>query len=71
MTLQVHALLLFVYLRLHGVFSAARGLSPAAVSRALLLLAGLGLLTVVASLVAEHRLWGEWASAVAAQAGLF
>ena len=59
---------LFIDLWLHWVFFAARGLSLVAVSGSLLFIAGLGLLIVVASLVVEHRLWGEWASVVAAQA---
>ena len=61
-------LLLFIYLWLHWVFFAACGLSLAAVSRGLLFIVVLGLLTVVASLVVEHRLWGEGASVAAAQA---
>ena len=60
--------LLFIYLWLHGVFFAARGLSLAVVSRGLLFIVVLGLLTVVASLFVEHRLWGEGASVAAAQA---
>ena len=58
---------LFIYFWLSWVFVAAHGLSLAAVSGGLLFVAICGLLIVVASLVAEqHRLWGAWASIVAA-----
>ena len=53
---------LMYLLNLFNVFLAALVFSAA--SR-LPLFAGLGLLTVVASLVAEHRLFSAWASVVA------
>ena len=45
-----------MYFRLHWVLVAVFGLSPVVASRGYSLLAVLGLLTAVASLVAEHRL---------------
>ena len=60
-------LLLFIYLWLHWVFFAACGLSLAAVSRGLLFIVVLGLLTVVASLVVEHGLQGVQSPAFVAQ----
>lgn len=49
-----------IYLWLHRVFVATRGLSLAAVSGGLLLLAVRGCLITVASLVAEHGLQKLW-----------
>ena len=54
------------YFWLHSVLVAAGGLSLVAVSRGCSLVAAQGLLTAVASLVAEHRLQGTWASVVVA-----
>ena len=49
-------LYLFIYFWLYWVATAVRELSPVAVSWGYSLVAVLGLLMVVASLVAEHRL---------------
>ena len=46
---------LFIYLGLHWVFVAARGLFSSCGERGLLTIAVHGLLIAVASLVAEHR----------------
>ena len=57
---------LFIYLlAVLRLPSCVRAFSSCVV-RGLLLLAVCGLLIVVASLVAEHRLWGMWASVVGA-----
>ena len=58
--------MIFIYFQLCWVFVAARGLSLVAVSLGYALGAVLRLLIAVASLVAECRLQGAWASVVAA-----
>ena len=57
---------LFIYFWLHWVFIATRGLSLVAASGGYSLVVVCGLFVAVASLVSEHRLWGTWASVVAA-----
>ena len=48
---------LFIYFWLRWVFVAARRFFSGCGERGLLFIVGLGLLTAVASLVAEHGLW--------------
>ena len=57
---------LFIYFWLCWIFIVAHGLSLVVMSGGCSLVALHGLLIVVASLVAEHRLWGTGASGVAA-----
>ena len=54
--LHLNLFILFIYFWLHWVFVAVRGLSLVAERGGLLSIAVRGLLIVVASLVAEHRL---------------
>ena len=58
--------MIFIYSQLCWVFVAARGLPLVAVSLGYAIGAVLRLLVAVASLVAERRLQGTWASVVAA-----
>ena len=58
---------MYVFIWLHWVLVAARGLSPVAASRGYSLVVVCGFLGVMSSLIAEHRLWSSQVSAVAAR----